>query len=99
MAPLGLQMTTLGALGGPGMMGDPGGKVVVIGSDFLWECRTGDLTPIEPGLLPSTDNNDMWDFSASPLEYTPEADATNLDEGFWEVDGSNDIQPILGACV
>ena len=99
MSPLGLQMTTLGSLGGPGMLGDPGR--VALRADLLGECDGGhgsNLQPITSGLLPGTDNNDIWDYTSSPLEYIPEADATNENEGFWEIDSNDDIQPILNAC-
>jgi len=98
MSPLGLFITTLGALGGPGLMGDPGGAAGPVKDDLLWECDgSGNLTPIAFGLLPGADNNDIWDYTSSPYEYTPEADATNEDEGFWEIDGNDDIQPIVSA--
>ena len=96
MAPLGLQMTTVGALGGPGMMGDPGKTATR--EDFIWECSgLSNLTPIDPSLQ-GTDNNDMWDYT--PSEYTPEDDSTNENEGYWEVDGTNLIKPVdmTGLC-
>tara|TARA_R100001198_G_scaffold93056_1_gene73192 strand:+ start:117 stop:428 length:312 start_codon:yes stop_codon:yes gene_type:complete len=93
MVPLGLQMTTVGSLGGPGMMGDPGKAATR--PDPLWECTgIGDLQPLDSSAMPATDNNDMWDFISSPFEYTPEDDSTNESEGFWEVAGTNLIQPI-----
>ena len=97
MAPLGLQMTTVGSLGGPGMMGDPGKTATR--PDPLWECSEndsafGNIQPMDSSAMPVTDNNDMWDFISSPFEYTPEDDSTNESEGFWEVAGTNLIQPI-----
>ena len=89
MAPLGLQITTVGALGGPGMMGDPGGSAVKM--QFLWECGdwagSGTLRPLELSTL-TVDNNDMWDFSnPGTVNYTlePEDDTTHANEGFWAI--------------
>ena len=46
MSPLGLQMTTLGSLGGPGMLGDPGR--VALRADLLWECDGGHGSNLQP---------------------------------------------------
>ena len=95
MAPLGLFMTTIGALGGPGMMGDTGR--VPIKPNFFWECSGDDLTPI-PAV---TDGNDMWDLDTADLNYTPQDDSTHVAEGYWEPVTSaspSEIQPISSPC-
>ena len=87
MSPLGLFITTVGAIGGPGMLGDPGGAAVK--PDPFWECATSCcITPIP---VTGADNNDMWDLDAN-LDYMPQLAATHAAEGFWEPDGNSDIQ-------
>ena len=102
MAPLGLQITTVGALGGPGMMGDPGGSAVKM--QFLWEC--GDwagVGTLRPKSLAANqiDNNDMWDFSGigtSNYAFEPQDDSTHADEGYWDIHtiGSPNLISITG---
>ena len=87
--PLGLQITTVGALGGPGMMGDPGAATVI--EDYFWEIRThgsGKLTPVPVAV----DFNSMWDLNGSN-DYEPEDNGVQVNEGYWEVTG-NDIRPL-----
>ena len=91
MVPLGLQLTTVGALGGPGALGDP--TSLVFREDPVWECvEKGGGAPDElrPKLLTaaSVDNNDMWDFSGFGTVnyiYEPQDDSTHSNEGFWEI--------------
>jgi len=89
MVPLGLQMTTVGSLGGPGMMGDPGGAAAK--PDPLWECTdSAGAYTLRPLSLSTAhvDNNDMWNFSnPGTVNYTlePEDDSLHANEGFWEI--------------
>jgi hypothetical protein len=83
MAPLGLQITTVGALGGPGMMGDPGGAAAK--PDPLWECGdwSGSGATLRPLSLSAShiDNNDMWNFSGvgtSNYAFEPEDDSIHV---------------------
>lgn len=106
MVPLGLQMTTIGSLGGPGMMGDPGGSAAR--PQNFWECEdsasgfTGNITPLPLGFSPGAiDSNDMWDFADSDGHYMPQLSSTHVAEGFWEPDPTDvqgNIRPILDAC-
>ena len=101
MAPLGLFMTTMGALGGPtGMMGDLKGP---IRAQNWFECAgAGELQPLELSYYGGIDSNDMWDYADAAGNYMPQDASTHFDEGFWERDISvgypADIQPIAGAC-
>jgi hypothetical protein len=88
MAPLGLQITTIGSLGGDFL--SMGGRATVI-SDYFWEAKVScELTPIPVTL----DFNDMWDLDGS--DYMPQASPVN--EGWWEIDSNSDFQPIAIAC-
>tara|TARA_R100000278_G_C5436708_1_gene152186 strand:+ start:20 stop:340 length:321 start_codon:yes stop_codon:yes gene_type:complete len=103
MVPLGLQLTTIGALGGPGALGDPGGAVFK--PDPVWECFDpggGAAQQLRPRLLSasSVDNNSMWDFSGFGTVnyiYEPQDDSTHANEGRWEIasiGSPNSIQPV-----
>ena len=88
MAPLGLQITTIGSLGGDFL--SMGGRAAVI-SDYCWEAKVRcELTPIPVTL----EFNDMWDVDGS--DYMPQASPVN--EGWWEIDSNSDFQPIATAC-
>tara|TARA_R110000796_G_scaffold229317_1_gene346590 strand:+ start:392 stop:661 length:270 start_codon:yes stop_codon:yes gene_type:complete len=85
MAPLGIWMTTIGALGGDHMAMGAKDTIVV---DFFWEQLADcELTPIP---IISPDNNDMWDLDGNN-HYMPQLSPIN--EGFWEIDGNSDFQP------
>tara|TARA_R100000152_G_C6778219_1_gene208724 strand:- start:2488 stop:2766 length:279 start_codon:yes stop_codon:yes gene_type:complete len=90
MAPLGLFVTTVGAIGGPGMMGDPGGGAVIV--DYFWEITThgaGNLTPVPV----TSDFNSMWDLNGT--DYEPADDGSYVSEGYWETGpGSSEMQPL-----
>jgi len=103
MAPLGLQMTTVGAVGGPGLMGDPGGSAAVI-ADKFWganystrsdsenACR---IFPKELGTV--LDHNDIWDLvtiSGVAGQYQTQDTSTHASEGNWNAQGSWKIFPI-----
>ena len=104
MVPLGLQLTTVGSLGGPGALGDPGGAVFK--PDPVWECfdtdGDGSNDSLRPVLLSasSLDNNSMWDFSGFGTVnyiYEPQDDSTHASEGRWEiasVGSPNSIRPV-----
>jgi hypothetical protein len=102
MVPLGLQMTTVGSLGGPGMMGDPGGAARK--PDPLWECGDwGGSASLRPLTLSTShiDNNDMWNFTnPGTVNYTlkPEDDSLHVAEGFWYIHttGSPNLISITG---
>ena len=100
MAPLGLFMTTMGALGGPDMLGDPGGRATRPQSWF--ECGgAGELQPLALSHYGGIDSNDMWDYADASGNYMPQLVSTHAAEGFWEPDTSvspSDAQPIAGAC-
>ena len=86
--PLGLQITTVGALGGPGMMGDPGGPTVVV-EDYMWQIPTpGELEPIPT----TTDFNDIWDLDGT--DYMLDAATATADEGYWILDTNSDVEPL-----
>ena len=87
MSPLGLFITTVGAIGGPGMLGDPGGAAAK--PDYFWRHSGCMLEPIP---ITGTDNNDMWDLDAN-LDYMPEDASTHAAEGFWAPDTNSDVQP------
>ena len=89
MAPLGLQMTTIGGLGGESMM--MGARA--LRNDYFWDAYTVrcELIPI-----PATvDFNDMWDLDGS--DYMPAA--SPVDEGWWFVDTNGDFQPFPNCAV
>jgi len=104
MAPLGLQMTTIGSLGGPSHMMGAGG--VIMNQDLFWiACKNYYIADDGTVTLNSTcemfpkpatsDFNDIWDLDGA--NYMPQ-DPSSVGygpEGNWEVDGSN-IQPVIG---
>jgi len=100
--PLGLQMTTVGALGGPGMMGDPGAAAVI--EDCYWIVHptsgAGFLTPHLKGDV-IAGANDTWQLvtiSGDPGHYQPRTIATVSDECNWDVhtisSGNDAIKPL-----
>ena len=104
MAPLGLQMTTIGSLGGPQLA--MGGGAVIFPDKFWVGCKDfydgpakGQLRNLECEIWPIpalNDFNDMWDLDAND-DYMPAL--TPVAEGWWEVDGSNITTTLLaGAC-
>ena len=100
MAPLGLFMTTMGALGGPtGLMGDTIGP---IRETPFFECESSNsIQPLALSYYGGVDSNDMWDYADAAGNYMPQLASTHVAEGFWEPDTSvspSNIQPIFGAC-
>ena len=87
MAPLGLQITTVGALGATGII--EAGRGVVI-EDYMWEvATTGELRPLASGTV--SDFHDTWDLDGT--DYTPQTTTTVGAEGYWDKDGT-DIRPL-----
>jgi len=99
MAPLGLQITTVGALGATGII--EAGRGVVI-EDYFWEIHTtagaGYLTPLARGTV--SDFHDTWDLItiSTTGHYQPQTVATVSDEGYWDVhtlsSGNDAIKPL-----
>jgi hypothetical protein len=55
--------------------------------DYYWE--KGSLVPLASGTV-QANFHDTWDLDGS--NYMPSSSAS--DEGYWELDGSRDIQPL-----
>ena len=96
MAPLGLQMTTIGSLGGGHFhqlvgRGIKADLFFELGED--WE-GWGTIKPLDFSDTSITvDNNDAWDIDGTDI--TPAAVGDGFSEGFWEVDStSGDLSPI-----
>ena len=100
MTPLGLQITTIGALGATGVI-EAGRSVVV--EDYFWEIHAtagaGFLTPVLQGTV--SDFHDTWDLAISGggvKNYKPQTVATVSDEGYWDVhtisSGNDAIKPL-----
>ena len=89
MSPLGLQLTTVGALGATGVI--EGGRGVVIEDYFFELASAGNLTPLDSGTV--SDFHDTWDLDGT--DYMPQTEATVSDEGYWDVDAiTKDIFPL-----
>jgi len=85
MAPLGL-----GVGGSAADMAVGGGSVAaVVIEDYMWELASaGNLQPI-----PTTyDFHDTWDLDGT--DYTLQAVGDIGDEGYWDLDGNSDVQPL-----
>ena len=87
MSPLGLFMTTLGALGG----NHPTHEAVVI-EDYWWEIHrtagAGYLTPVWDNTTPIAGTHDTWSLHPATSAqgfYSPKSIATISEEGFWEI--------------
>lgn len=92
----------IGMMIGGGAFGS-GGVAVVI-EDYMWQGYSnggtaGELTP-----LPTTyDFNDTWDLdvnafkSSGSLDYMPQAVGDISDEGYWDLDDNDDVQPEMTA--
>ena len=86
MSPLGLVMTTMGALGGSAMLGSnpPQPQRPVC----FWECvhpvdGTSVLQPVALGSISYGDSNSMWDHADADLNYMPQESATHAEECWW----------------
>ena len=84
MAPLGL-----GVGGSNATMAIGGGAAAVVIEDYMWELASaGNLQPI-----PTTyDFHDTWDLDGT--DYTLQAVGDIGDEGYWDLDGNSDVQPL-----
>ena len=100
--PLGLQITTVGALGGPGMMGT---KTAVVIEDYWWGIHavagSGHLTPIWDGTIPIPGSHDTWSLHPATSAqgfYSPKSVAIVSDEGYWDVhtisSGNDGVKPL-----
>lgn len=92
MAPLGLQMTTIGSLGG-GHFHQLVGRGIK--ADVFFELHeAGTIKPLDFSDTSITvDYNDAWDIDGTDI--TPAAVGDGFSEGFWEVDDtSGDLNPI-----
>ena len=85
--PLGLFMTTLGALGG----NHPTHEPVVI-EDYWWEIPRipgpGYLTPVWDNTIPIAGTHDTWSLHPTTSAqgfYSPKDDTIVSDEGYWDV--------------
>ena len=88
--PLGLPITNLGGIGGPGMMGDPGAAAVI--EDYWWEIHPSfpsrHLTPLWDNTIPIPGTHDTWSLHPATSAqgfYSPKDDTIVSDEGFWDV--------------
>ena len=93
--PLGLQMTTIGSLGGDFMA--MGGRTAVIDDKFWvgYSDKGGIACELRP--VPVTnDFNDCWDLDGND-DYVPTA--SPVSDGWWKVDGSGDLVPIQNSCL
>ena len=100
--PLGLQMTTVGALGATGVI--EAGRGVVI-EDYWWEIHgaagSGHLTPIWDGTIPIPGSHDTWSLHPATSAqgfYSPKSVAIVSDEGYWDVhtisSGNDGVKPL-----
>ena len=80
MAPLGLNLTTIGAIGGNFI--SPEATVI---EDYVFEISGGELQPRDV----THDFSDTWDVTAT--EISPAA--SPVEEGYFDIDGNGDIQP------
>jgi len=84
MSPLGLGLSISGAT-----KGDSSVSVVI--EDYMWEVPTaGELTPLALGTV--SDFHDTWDLDGT--DYTLAAIGSISDEGYWDLDGTPDAQPL-----
>jgi len=59
--------------------------------DYLWEVATsGELRPLASGTV--SDFHDTWDLDGT--DYTLAAVGSISDEGYWDLDGNSDAQPL-----
>ena len=86
MSPLGIGMM----LGGS-VYGGANNPAVVI-EDYFWEVPTaGELAPLALGTV--SDFHDTWDLDGT--DYTLAAIGSISDEGYWDLDGNSDAQPLI----
>ena len=84
MAPLGLGLSISDATAGDS-------SVAVVIEDYMWEVPTaGELTPLALGTV--SDFHDTWDLDGT--DYTLAAVGSISDEGYWDLDGNSDAQPL-----
>ncbi len=101
MVPLGLLMTTMGAVGGSAMLGSnpPQPQRPVC----FWECVYPDveglsvLQPVELGSISYGDSNSMWDHADADLNYMPQESATHAEECNW-TPARGDVTPRYSGC-
>ena len=100
--PLGLQMTTVGALGATGVI--EAGRGVVI-EDYWWEIHGaagfGHLTPTWDMTQPIPGSHDTWSLHPATSAqgfYSPKDDTIVSDEGYWDVhtisSGNDGVKPL-----
>lgn len=79
-------------LGLSGLSEALGGNVTaVVIEDYMWEVPTaGELTPLALGTV--SDFHDTWDLDGT--DYTLAAVGSISDEGYWDLDGNSDAQPL-----
>ena len=98
--PLGLFMTTLGALGG----NHPTHESVVI-EDYWWGIHrtagAGYLTPLWDDTIPIPGSHDTWSLHPATSAqgfYSPKSVATVSDEGYWDIEtissGNDGVKPL-----
>ena len=84
MAPLGLGLAISDATAGDA-------SVAVVIEDYMWELASaGNLQPLASGTV--SDFHDTWDLDGT--DYTLQAVGDISDEGYWNLDGSSDVQPL-----
>ena len=84
MSPLGLGLSITGATEGDS-------SIAVVIEDYMWEVPTaGELTPLALGTV--SDFHDTWDLDGT--DYTLAAIGSISDEGYWDLDGNSDAQPL-----
>ena len=86
--PLGLQSTTIGALGGYTTFQTPAVAI----EDYWWEIHrtagVGYLTPVWDNTTPIPGTHDTWSLHPATGDqgfYSPKDDTIVSDEGFWDV--------------
>jgi len=59
--------------------------------DYMWDLiTTGELAPLATGTV--SDFHDTWDLDGT--DYTLAEAASISDEGYWDLDGNSDAQPL-----
>ena len=72
------------------------GISAIIIDDLFWELVSArHLAPLALGSL-TTDRSDAWDLDddEDPPDFTPAIASDIGSEGYWDIDGNSDIQPL-----
>ena len=99
--PLGLQSTTIGALGGYTTFQTPAVAI----EDYWWEIHPSfpsrHLTPLWDNTIPIPGTHDTWSLHPATSAqgfYSPKDDTIVSDEGYWDVhtisSGNDGVKPL-----